>query len=223
MSVAFDAALSQSALPSPTCGDIVRMAMSRLRQLRTGEIPTGAESADGMVTLQAMYDNWVATGLFGRLNDTIPSAAYTAQEQDRIINDGGYVITLPASIIATAPMGTYAPRYPDERIWSALQTNVARPPRDFTVIEVVESGATKRFMYLAHLRTWGRLDSLVLTGGAPLAGRGSAGLASCLAEFMADEYGVDAPAGVKRQSVLFRWALSSKYASTRVANMTDFF
>jgi hypothetical protein len=223
MSVAFEAALNVGALPVPTCNDIIRMAMSRLRQLRTGEVPTAAEAADGMVTLQAMYDNWVATGLFGRLNDIIPSAAYTAQEQDRVINDGGYVITLPASIIATAPMGTYAPRYPDERIWSALQTNVPRPPRDYSIIEVLEGGATKRFFYSAHLRSWVRLDSLLLTSGAPLAGRGSAGLASCLAELMADEYGVDAPPGVKRQSMLFRWALSSKYGSTRVANMTDFF
>jgi hypothetical protein len=53
MSVAFEAALNVGALPVPTCNDIIRMAMSRLRQLRTGEVPTAAEAADGMVTLRA--------------------------------------------------------------------------------------------------------------------------------------------------------------------------
>ena len=223
MPILFDTGLNSGALPSPTCNDIVRMALSRLRQLRAGEVPIASEAADGMVTLQSMYDMWVSDGLFGRLYDTIASAAYTAKEQDRVINDGGYSITLPATIIATAPMGTYTPRYPDERIWTALQTSIPRPPRDLALIEVIESGATKRFLYSTLLRSWMRLDSLTLTQGAPLALRGAAGLACCLAEQMADEYGVTAPPGVVRQSSMYRWGLSSKYNSARVANMTDYF
>ena len=223
MPVVFDPALNVGALPTPTCNDIIRMAMSRLRQLRAGEVPIGSEAADGMVTLQGMYDLWVSTGLFGRLYDTIAASAYTAQEQDRVINDGAYAITLPATIVSTAPMGTYEPRYPDERIWSALQTNNPRTPRDSAMIEVVEGGVTKRFLYSAYLREWMRLDSLTITAGAPLALRGSTGLACCLAELMADEYGVQPPPGVVKQSTMFRWGLSSKYNSARVGNMTDYF
>lgn len=223
MPIVFDTGLNVGALPNPTCNDIVRMALSRLRQLRAGEVPIGSEAADGMVTLQSMYDMWVSDGLFGRLYDTIPSSAYTAKEQDRVINDGAYSITLPATIVATAPMGTYTPRYPDERIWSALQTSVARTPRDMAMIEVIEGGVTKRYYYSTHLRQWVQLNGLVLTAGAPLAGRGAAGLACCLAEQMADEYGVQVTPGIAKQSTLFRWGLSSRYNSARVDNMTDYF
>ena len=206
-----------------TCNDIVRIALGQLRQLRAGEQPTGQEANDGMLALQGMYDSWCSQGLFGRLNDIIISTNYTACEQDRVINDGGYTVTLPTTITPTIPYGTYYPLWPDERRWTALQTATARPPRDMALIEVVASGATKRYYYDARTRAWTRLDSLALTDTAPFSNRGALGLAACLTSFLADSYGEQPSPMTARQCSLFMWGLSSRYDSQRVAGMQDYF
>lgn len=206
-----------------TCRDIVKMAMQRLRQLRAGEDPTGTEAEDGMVILQSLYDTWVSDGLFGRLNDTIPSADYTAQEQDRVINDGGYTITLPLTISNNVPMGSYYPRWPDERIWTALQTTVSRPPRDRSMIEVVQSGAVQRSIYEKSQRAWTRIEALALADRAPLSDKGALGLASCLAMVWAPDFGAQPDPFVMQQAMTFKWGISARYDSTRQAGMTDYF
>lgn len=206
-----------------TCNDIIRMAMGRIRQLRLGEVPQGNEASDGLVALQGLYDGWVASGLFGRLNDTIPSSDYTANEQDRVINDDNYTITLPLTYSNAVPMGSYYPVWPDERVWTALQTTATRPPRDLAMIEILDVGALKRFLYSAHLRQWVRVDSVALTDTAPLAEHGAVGLASCLAEMLADEYGAQLGPDVVKRASLFMWGLSSKYDSQRVGAMQAYF
>lgn len=206
-----------------TCTDIIRMAMQRLRQLRAGTQPTGQEAADGLVALQALYDGWTGDGLFGRLNDTIISAAYTANEQDRVINDGGYTITLPLTITPQLPTGSYYPVWPDQDYWSWFASCANRPPRDLAMIEVVANGATQRSIYDRTKRAWVRLDGLTLTSEAPLSSRGSYGIASCLAEKWADDFGVPVGPSTVADATQFRWGLSARYDSQRVAAMQDYF
>ena len=196
--------------------------MMRIRLLRAGETPTGNEMEDGLRSLQGMYDGWVNTGLFGRLNDTIASSDYTALEQDRVLNDGGYVITLPL-VYNNQTQGTYYPTWPDERVWSALQTTAARSPRDLSCVEVVEAGLGKRYLYDAHSRAWLPITSLDIPNYAPLSDRGSTGFVSCLAQKLADDFGATPSPGVEREASLFKWGLSSRYSSTRVAAMQDYF
>lgn len=206
-----------------TCRDIVRLALGRLRQLRAGEDPAGSEVTDGMVMLQSLYDGWVSSGLFGRLNDIIISANYTANEQDRVINDGNYTVELPLSYTPTVPSGTYYPLWPDERRWTALQTSTSLPPRDLAMIEIMDAGSPQRFLYSAHLRQWVQINGLALTDVAPLAEHGAMGLASCLASIMGDEYGAQLGPSVQKLATEFKWGLSSRYDSQRVAGMQDYF
>ena len=206
-----------------TCNDIVTSAMGRIRQIRVGESPTGAEAADAMNALQGLYDGWVATGLFGRLNDTIISGDYAAQEQDRVINDGGYNVSLPLQYTNNVAMGTYYPLMPDERIYTYLQTTTPRPPRDLSMIEVQAVGSLKRYLYNARTRAWVSMTGLALTDVAPLADRGSVGLASCLAEMLSDEYGEPCGPDVQKRASLFMWGVSSRYDSTRVSSMQAYF
>jgi hypothetical protein len=206
-----------------TCNDIIRLAMGQLRQLRAGEQPTGQEALDGMIAMQAMFDSWTAQGLFGRVNDTIPTSDYTACEQDRVINDGGYTITLPTTITPILPTGTYYPIWPDERTWTALQSATQRPPRDRARIEIVASGTTKRYLYDARTRAWVRIDGLALTDTAPLANRGALGLSACLAGLIADSYGEQVSPSTARQAALFMWGLSARYDGQRVDGMQDYF
>ena len=206
-----------------TCNDIVRMAMGRIRQLRAGENPQGNEAADGMIFLQGLYDGWVSSGLFGRLNDTVISSDYTALEQDRVINDSNYNVTLPLTYTASFPTGSYYPTWPDDRMWAYLQSAQIRPPRDLAMVEILDAGALKRYLYSAHLRQWVQINGLALTDTAPLAEHGAMGLASCLAEVMGDEYGEPVGPNVREQATQFKWGLSSKYDSQRVGAMQAYF
>jgi hypothetical protein len=206
-----------------TCQDLAAKAMQRLRLLSGGESPTGQEAEDILLTIQSMYDQWISDGLFGRMNDTVISSNYTANEQDRVINDGGYTVTLPTVITPIVPMGSYYPLYPDEQIYTALQTTVQRPPRDLAIIAVVTSGATSHKIYDARLRAWVGLDNLALTDTAPLANRGLNGLASVLAEKIADDFGATVTPGIQQEATAFRWGLSSRYSSQRVDNQAVYF
>jgi hypothetical protein len=206
-----------------TCQDIAAKAMQRLRLLSSGESPTGQEAEDIMLVIQSMYDTWISDGLFGRMNDTVISGNYTAQEQDRVINDGGYTVTLPITIQPRIPSGYYYGDWPDNGLWSALQTSSPRPPRDLSLIAVVASGATTHSIYDARLRAWVKLDGLALTDIAPLSNRGFSGLASIVAEKIADDFGASVTPGVQQEATSFRWGLSSRYSSQRVEAMQDYF
>lgn len=217
--VVADAPVNTSALK---CEEVVRRAMGRLKLLRAGETPNGTEMQDGLDALQGLYDTWFSAGLFGRVNDVIASANYTASEQDRVVNDGGYTITLPLTI-TNQTQGTYYPQWPDERTWSALQATANRPPRDLACVEVIESYKSKRYVYDAHSRAWMQINNLDLAAYAPLSDRGSTGFVSCLAQMLADDYGVQPGPGVERAASLYKWGLSSKYSSQRVDGMQDYF
>ena len=222
-----------------TCNDIIRLAMGRIRQLRAGEIPTGQEAADGLLFLQSMYDQWTAAGLFGRLNDVIVTATYIAMEQDRIINDTGQAITLPLTITPSSFSDT-SWNWPDQRTWANMATATTRPPRDLSMVEIIGScgvtipigfsyvlqlkaPALSRYIYDRAKRSWVALNSLTLTGEAPLSDRGVIGLASCLAALIADEYNAKIGEGTQQAASLFKWGLSARYDSARVAGRQDFY
>ncbi len=203
-----------------TISDVVRLAMQRLRLVAAGEAVTSTEATDGLIAFQSMVDGWATNGLFGRLNDVIPTGNYTAAEQDRVINDGGYVITLPTII---QPQLTYFPYYPDSSTLGVLTTVSPRPPRDLSQIEVMTAGNSVRSFYDAHLRAWIPVQALALTDTAPLATRGVQGLASCLALQIADDYDVQPTPGVQRVASLFMFGLSARYGSARRTGVQDYF
>jgi hypothetical protein len=203
-----------------TVRDIARFAMQRLRLLGSGEDPTDPEATDCLSALQSMYDTWAAGGLFGRLNDVIPTGNYTANEWDRVLNDGNYTITLPTTIQPNVP---WMPYYPDQTVQGILSTITARPPFDLTMIEVVANGASTRSLYDTQARGWVHITGLALGDTAPLSSRGANGLASCLALAVADDFGATAGPGIQRAATLFEYALSARQGSARRANMADYF
>lgn len=206
-----------------TCNDIVRLALNRLRQISSGETPQGVEAADAMTALQGLYDQWSADGLFGRVNDVIATANYIAREQDRVINDGGFVITLPLTI--TPSTYTTSQNWPNSGAYDYGRYFVSspRPPLDLAMVQVLSSNTLTRSIYDAQQRLWVTMNNLQLTDNAPLASRGAVGLSSCLAEVIADDYGTQASASTVRQSTMFRWGLSSRYESQRVTGCQDYF
>lgn len=153
-----------------TCGDIISLGLRKAHQVAVGATPAAEESAAGLITLQAMYDEMVGRGAFGRLTEVLATADYTAGENQRIYNNIAtpVTITLPETVID-------------------LYTGAARPPRDRSIVVVV--GATPGiYCYSAPLGSWARMSSLILTDLAPLAERSVDGLASYLATHLAEEY-----------------------------------
>ena len=210
-----------------TCNDIVRVAMGRLRQIRAGATPAGIEAEDGMLALQSLYDVWVADGLFGRLNDVLVTASYTANEQDRIVNDVGATITLPLTIQPNTT--TYAPVWPQDSGTHdyGFASSLPRPPRDLAMVEEITTAAGStvmaRYLYERVQRSWVQINGLLLTDNAPLAMRGMLGLSACLDEQLADSYGAQVSQATSRDATAFKWGLSAHYDSTRVAGRSDYF
>jgi hypothetical protein len=91
------------------------------------------------------------------------------------------------------------------------------------MIETLSSGVLARFLYDARKRAWVRIDALSLTDEAPLAERGSIGLASCLAGVLSDDYGAVLGPDATKRAALFMWGLSSRYDSQRVSAQQSYF
>jgi hypothetical protein len=203
-----------------TCNDIVRFAMQRLRLLSAGEQPTAEEGADGIVALQSLYDQWAQAGMFGRLTDVIASAAYTANEYERVQNSGNYAITLPTVITTSTIIPSYWPQY---GVYGFSNDSAPRPPFDLAQIENVTSTGSLRYIWDTHAGAWLPLQGLLLTDQAPLAGRSLIGLASSLALLIADDFGATPGNATQRAATLFQFGLSTKYGSRRRPAMQDYY
>jgi hypothetical protein len=146
-----------------TCLDIITDALVEISEIGFGATPQAEEASRALDLLQGIYDEFVTNGSFGSLTDHIATGAYTAKEQQRILNDG-YTITLPATI--------------DDEGAADI-----RPPYDLSLVIVTETGVARQVsIYDANKAAWVRLDGLELTTAAPLSDRGRQGLACLLAK-----------------------------------------
>jgi hypothetical protein len=153
-----------------TIRETVRSALRKVGALTRGAEPSSSQARDGLEAFQSLLLEWVDNGKFGRLTNVIASADYEASEQERVVS-GGFTITLPDTVV-------------DD------DTGETRPPKDLSLVVVVTAGAAPQVnLYDADRGEWVRLDTLEVADDAPLAGRGSDGLASCLAKRLAEEYG----------------------------------
>lgn len=191
-----------------TIQELIRLARRHAVVRRIGDLtgvdePNVTEFTDGLVIAQSMYDTLVSSGMFGRAVEVIESADYEAEEGVRIYNseDSNITITLPESV-------------------EDAFTGDDRPPADYTLVRI--AGATPQtYIYSAPFGGWMRMTSLALGDTAPLAERGSQGLAALLAEHMA---GPDALSpGVRRMSASFRSLLSLKFDAPRTVATADYF
>lgn len=191
-----------------TCLDVITSALKLGRVLSSGGVPKAAEAEDGLACLQSLYDGWVATGLFGRLEDTYLVADDTAQEGKRYLLADGVTLTEPSVVSA------------DDSADCA-----SRQPRDLALYESVASDGT-RSVRLYDRTGWVDLTDLGPDAIAPLSGRGQMGLAAVLAcsgPFIAmfnDSAAMNPD--IRRVAYQFMAGLSYKMGSTRDRAAVDY-
>lgn len=174
-----------------TCRDIVYRALRQVRVIGLSDDPEAEELTNGMLILQSLYDQWLTGGMFGRLKDIYNDGDYEACEGQRIYLDSG-TVTLPETI------------------------DDDRKPRDLVAIETHDPTNGRRAWIWDRI-AWVRIDSLEPGDDAPLADRGMNGLAACVAQLYAEEFGETPTSNVARQAASFKQALSYKMGSTQNA------
>jgi hypothetical protein len=174
-----------------TCTDVVSIALRKLSLTFSGNVPTSSELSDGISSLQSMYDGWVAQNVFGRLNPVRVSVDYSAKEQDQVVKTTALTVTLPVSV---------------------SEDGYERLPKDLSCVRIVSEVDTNVATHIFDVFTarWVRIDNLAPTDDAPLANRGKDGLASCLALYIASEYGISTPAAVALTAGRFMRSLTHR-------------
>jgi hypothetical protein len=154
-----------------------------------------------------MYDEWVAGGMFGRLEDIYLAADDTAQEGKRYFLASGVTLTEPTLIAA-----------------EDNDDGIDRQPRDLSLYESLTSTGT-RSVRLYDRTQWVSLTGLLLTSTAPLSGRGLFGLAAALASSggFIDMFGAQPSQAVLARSTRFLASLSYKLGSTRDRTAAEYF
>lgn len=146
-----------------TCQTIITGAYRRLKVIDETESPTAAHAVVGLEALQDLFNHQFATAA---LEDYVATAAYTAEENQRIrLSGGSWTITYPTTI-----------------------TGEDRDPEDLAVVVVAGASPTNKF-YDAQLAAWVDCTTLTLAGECPLSKRNRNALTGFLAEQLAGEYG----------------------------------
>lgn len=192
-----------------TCSDVVTAALRLARVIAVNKDPKAAESERGLECLQSLYDSWVSTGMFGRLEDVYLTADDTAEEGKRYLLSSGVTLTEPTTISA-----------------EDSADGVARQPRDLSLYEKLTDTGT-RSVRLYDRTGWVDLLNLALADVAPLSSRGMMGLAAALAisgGFTAMfGLGQGINPDVRALAAQFMASLSYKLGSTRDRSQAEYF
>lgn len=188
-----------------TCRDTITRALQMSKVVALGVTPKAKEADFGMEILQSIYDQMVINGAFGKLNDVLATADYTALENDRIRHTSSETITYPTS-------------YGDDG-----EEGDDRQPYDLSIIETFNTTTSARTVKLWDRDSWVTLTGLALADEAPLSKRGELGLSALLAENIAGSFGVEIPTSVARLAAGFRFGLSYKLGSDRPARTAEYF
>jgi hypothetical protein len=183
-----------------TCRDVIQRAFRKIKIYSPGETVSADDAADGLEELQSLYESWGSNGMFGRLSDRIETADYEAEPFQRITISGG-TVTLPTSLVE------------DDTL----------PPYALSFIEVIDTDAETVTRYLYENGAWVEIGALSLDDEAPLANRGPAGLAACLAINLAEEYGGEIGPMTARQAGSFKTGLSLKLGSDAPRTGPDYY
>jgi hypothetical protein len=130
-----------------TCLDIITYAMRQCKILGLGKEPKAAESQEGMVALQSLYDEWRTGGMFGELEDIYLDGNDIAEEGKRYFVPTGITLTAATSI------------YDDG--------GLTRQPRDLALYETLTEAGTQTAK-LYDRTAWVDLLGLELSDIAPL-------------------------------------------------------
>lgn len=203
-----------------TCSNIITLALKKLQAIASGETPTAAESADGLVALQGLLDGWCRDGTFGRLRDVHVTENYTAREFQRIRVDAG-TVTIPELIPVDQNGGDdygFQPAQIDAEQLAddELPDPNNRPPRNRSVIvTLTPGGARATWFYESDIGDWVQIQALALADECPLSRVDADGLASQLALTIADQFGAEPKPWTVAKAARFRSLLSNRADSTR--------
>ncbi len=183
-----------------TCRDIITRSMRQLGILSIGREPKATEADYALGALQSLYDEWIASGLFGRLTDVYKDADYTAKEYERVTMAAG-TLTIPETL--------------------ETDTGDYRAPYQYAVIIGIEADVVTPRIYVGA--GWVETPSLTLDDEAPLSTLSVDGLAACLSERVASPFGVQPDAFTVRAARLFRNSLSFKLGATQPPRTAVYF
>lgn len=185
----------------------IQKAYRRSGVLAAGVNLSKVQTDVGFERIQDMYLR-MSDGMFGSLHPKIltSNAAYTACEFQRIYNDQGATITLPIQVRDDAVCGGF------------------RPPVDMCLVVVTVPGVDPVISVFDPDRAeWQNLNTITLSGYAPLTARYADGIADMLAAMIADDMGVPISKLVAQSAALTRQSLAGKFGSARAPARTDYY
>lgn len=208
-----------------TCRAVAASALRKIGKAGGGREPRQADLDTAMDVLRGLYRQLITVGAFGRLIDVIPTTDYVARENERVFrsNSGCTKVDLPLTVDASRDLGDpldYGSRW----VPPGDELAHARPPRDCSVVEVVDgfTGVETQFIYDGQAKKWQGLHDLLPDSRAPLADRDPDGLASLLAAQINDEFGGGIGALTLRAAAEFRSALAHRYSHSRASYAEGF-
>lgn len=201
--------------------DVVNGALRKLGVLASGREARTVDRDDTFEALKGMYRQLINNGAFGRLQDVVPTADYTACGSVRIYRPSDQAelsITLPETI-------NRQDFWCDYRIYgscwcpdNAVRRDVTTP-RDCTVVTISDAviGETYDFIYDGHTKVWQGLYDLALEDTAPLAFRDPQGLMAYLAWQIVDDFSAQVGQSTLKQAQNFQSALTTRFSMPRQA------
>lgn len=200
--------------------DTINGALRKIGRLAAGREPRTADQQDALSALVGMYRAWINNGSFGRLDDVIPRADYTARPNQRVFRNSYDVlqISLPETVLGWWRWDCLAQTlsYVDEPDRPG-NLAYAVTPSDLSVVVISDAllGTTADFIYDGHTKRWQSLYDLALNDEAPLSFRDPKGLESALATQIVDEFGGDLPQMTARMAATFQSSLATRFSMPR--------
>lgn len=207
--------------------DVVNGALRKLGVLASGREARPVDRDDTFEALKGMYRQLINNGAFGRLQDVVPTADYTACGSVRIYRPSDQAelsITLPEVINRQdfwCDYRIYGSCWcPDNAVRRGVTT-----PRDCTVVTISDAviGETYDFIYDGHTKVWQGLYDLALGDTAPLAFRDPQGLMAYLAWQIADDFSAQIGQSTLKLAQNFQSALTTRFSMPRVQGHGIFF
>src|SRR5690349_1335743 len=126
-----------------SCDTVCSLALGKLGIIGAGATPDTEDAALALRSLKSYYQKLINAGAFGALTDVIPAVTdYEAGENERIVNDGTVTVTLPVTL----------PSYYETTQYGfsgyTVDASTARPPRDLSVVSVVNTDTNEISDYL---------------------------------------------------------------------------
>lgn len=192
-----------------TCSDLIKGAFRRGGLSRDLDEVRPREMDRALQVLQDVYMGLIGSGAFGRFNDVLVTADYSAKENDRILvnTESSITITYPQTVADEDAEGGF------------------RPPRDGAAILTTDvySADIEAHVYDSAYAAWTPIEELTLATYAPLTARYRAGLEARLAVRLCEENGVAVTPELRRQEAQGILALVSRYDAPRRDHEANYF